>query len=108
MGETEEVQKEKQVPADPAMENDGASRPTKADYSIHQWFAALSVEERARALGFQDGTMFSIILKHALLASSFVKTIPESRTDKKGEQQFRLSMSTFLLSGDSIHPYPGK
>ncbi|CAJ1943142.1 unnamed protein product [Cylindrotheca closterium] len=85
MGKTEKVEKEKHASGDRAVETSGASQPTKTDDSIDEWFAALSVEEQARAVGFQDGTMFSIILKHALLASSFptLKDIPESRTDKK-------------------------
>jgi len=109
MGKNDEVQKEKQPSGDPAMETNGASQPTKADNGIHKWFAALSIEERARALGFQDGTILSILLKHALLASSFSSTleaIPESRTDKKDSsnslQHFEwhagVSMSEFEAS----------
>lgn len=85
MGKDDKVQKEKQPSGNPAKETNGASQPTNADAGIHQWFATLQIEERARALGFQDGTMLSILLKRALLASSSLESIAESRTDKIGE-----------------------
>ncbi|KAL3936843.1 MAG: hypothetical protein SGBAC_007919 [Bacillariaceae sp.] len=106
MGKDDKVQKEKQPSGNPAKETNGASQPTNADAGIHQWFATLQIEERARALGFQDGTMLSILLKRALLASSSLESIAESRTDKidsiNGLRRFEwhsgVSMSDFEAS----------
>ena len=84
-------QKEKRLSGGPSTEANGAARQPKADDTIQEWFATLSIEEQARAMGFSDYTILSLLLRHSSLASSFSSNNNEkdgtsgSRTDKKGE-----------------------
>lgn len=81
-------QQEKQPSGKPSTEAVGSALQPKADNGIQEWFATLSIEERAGALGFSDGAILRVLLDYASLASPFASKLeanPESRTDKKGE-----------------------
>lgn len=59
---------------------------------VQQWFSELSVEERCSALGFVDGPLLSVVLKHASLSiaqSTTASTCSDNRVaDKQGQYMF--------------------
>ena len=94
-------QKEKQPNENPSTEAASPAPQPESDSGISEWFATLSIEERARALGFSDDTILSFLIKHASLASSASQKsggTAESGTDEKGEiNNFALHFIKSLL-----------
>ena len=94
-------QQQKQPNGNPSKEAAGSAPQPETDSSIREWFATLSIEEQARALGFSDGAILSFLIKHASLSSSASSKsggTAESRTDKKGEINITLLLKVFAAS----------
>jgi hypothetical protein len=60
----------KTTPSPNSSVEENTSEPTASVKELQNWFSELTIEEMAGAMGFEDGQMLSIFLKHASLSHS--------------------------------------